>query len=176
LPSTTQGELLKNSTLFLDNSISVEHNLLMDKKKKKAQVVLAAIDHDSQNFQFLLLQTNEKRGQFWQNVTGKIEENETFEEGGLREAIEETQLKIESIVDLVDLGLNYDFVDQRKNKCHEKSFLIILDQKWDVIIDPKEHQTFKWVPQSEIEDGIVKFSSNFETLEKAKHLLKHWGV
>lgn len=148
----------------------------MDQKTKKAQVVLAAIDNDSHSFKFLLLQTNERRGKFWQNVTGKIEENETVEEGGLREAIEETQLNIESIVDIVDLGLRYEFTDQRNRKVHEKCFLIIMDKKWDVKIDPKEHQSFKWIDQSEVEEGIVKFRSNLETLEKAKLILRHWGI
>jgi 8-oxo-dGTP pyrophosphatase MutT (NUDIX family) len=148
----------------------------MNQKTKKAQVLIAAIDNTSHSFKFLLLQTNEQRGKFWQNVTGKIEGDETFEEGGLREAIEETQLNIETIVDIVDLGLSYDFTDQRGRKVHEKSFLIICDKMWDVIIDPKEHQSFKWINQDEIEEGIVKFRSNLETLEKAKLILRNWGV
>lgn len=148
----------------------------MERKTKKAQVILAAIDESSQSFNFLLLQTNERRGKFWQNVTGKIEDEETFEEGGLREAMEETNLKIESIVDIVDLGLSYEFVDQHGRKVHEKSFLIILDQKWDVQIDPKEHISFKWIGTDEVEEGIVKYRSNLETLEKAKLTLRHWGI
>lgn len=154
----------------------VVDNNFMERKTKKAQVILAAIDETSQSFQFLLLQTNERRGKFWQNVTGKIEDEETFEEGGLREAMEETQLNIESIVDIVDLGLSYEFVDQHGRKVHEKSFLIILDQKWDVKIDPKEHIAYKWINTDEVEDGVVKFRSNYETLEKAKLTLRHWGV
>jgi len=148
----------------------------MDQKTKKAQVVLAALDRDSQNFQFLLLQTNERRGKFWQNVTGKVEENETFEEGGLREAIEETQLNLESIIDIIDLGLSFNFTDQRNRKVHEKCFLIILDDCWSVKLDPSEHLHFKWIKQDEVEDGVVKFRSNFETLVKAKSILRHWGV
>ena len=148
----------------------------MDNKTKKAQVVIVAIDSSRQAFDFLLLQTNEKRGSFWQNVTGKIEDKETFEEGGLREAIEETNLKIESIVDMVDLGLVYEFTDQRKRKVHEKCFLIILDAKWEVKIDPHEHQDFKWVSMDQINDDIVKHTSNYETIQKAQQILKHWGV
>ncbi|MBA2404913.1 MAG: NUDIX domain-containing protein [Bdellovibrionales bacterium] len=148
----------------------------MNQKTKKAQVIIAAIDEASQSFKFLLLLTNEQRGKFWQNVTGKIEEEETFEEGGLREAIEETQLNIETIVDIVDLGLSYDFVDQRSRKVHEKSFLIICDKKWEIKIDPKEHQSFKWINQEEVKEGIVKYRSNLETLEKAKLILRNWGV
>ena len=148
----------------------------MERKTKKAQVILAAIDESSHSFQFLLLQTNERRGKFWQNVTGKIEDEETFEEGGLREAMEETHLKIESIVDIVDLGLSYEFVDQHDRKVHEKCFLIILDQKWDIKIDPKEHIAFKWISTDAVEEGIVKYRSNLETLEKAKLILRHWGI
>lgn len=147
----------------------------MSSKIKKAQVVLAALDQPSHKFQFLLLKTNERRGGFWQNVTGKLEDNETFEEGGLREAIEETALNIESIMDILSLGLSYDFTDQRERKVHEESFLIILDQKWDVKIDPHEHQDFKWIGIDEIHPEIVKHESNYETLVKSQHLLKHWG-
>lgn len=147
----------------------------MANKTKKAQVVLAVIDQPSQSFEFLLLQTNERRGSFWQNVTGKIEDNETFEEGGLREAIEETQLNIESIVDILNLGLKYDFTDQRGRKVNEECFLIILDSKWNVVIDPSEHQNYKWVPINSIHRESVKFESNFETLVKSQHILRHWG-
>lgn len=148
----------------------------MANKTKKAQVVLAVHDQVGHTFQFLLLQTNERRGSFWQNVTGKLEDNETFEEGGLREAIEETQLNIEAIIDIVPLGLKYEFTDQRERKVHEESFLIVLDQKWDVKIDPHEHQSFKWVGLDEIHREIVKHESNFETLLKSQNLLKHWGA
>ena len=148
----------------------------MNQKTKKAQVLIAAIDDTSHSFKFLLLQTNEQRGRFWQNVTGKVEGEETFEEGGLREAIEETQLNIETIVDIVDLGLSYDFTDQRGRKVHEKSFLIICDKMWDITIDPKEHQAYKWINQDEVEEGIVKYRSNLEPLEKAKLILRNWGV
>ena len=174
--SVTQSKVLKNSNLCLDNFNQLADNQRMEQKTKKAQVVLAAIDEASQNFKFLLLQTNERRGKFWQNVTGKVEAEETFEEGGLREAIEETQLDLESIVDLVDLGLEYKFTDQHGRKVQEKCFLIILDKTWKVKIDPKEHVDLKWISPSEIQDGIVKYQSNLETLQKAKLILRHWGI
>jgi 8-oxo-dGTP pyrophosphatase MutT (NUDIX family) len=147
----------------------------MANKTKKAQVVIAVIDQPSQSFEFLLLQTNERRGSFWQNVTGKLEDSETFEEGGLREAIEETRLSIESIVDILSLGLKYDFEDQRGRKINEECFLIILDSKWNVTIDPSEHQDFKWVSINDIHRESVKFESNYEPLLKAQNLLRHWG-
>jgi 8-oxo-dGTP pyrophosphatase MutT (NUDIX family) len=148
----------------------------MDKKTRKSQIVLATVDEKRQSFLFLLLRTNKQRGEFWQNVTGKIEVDETYEEGGLREAMEETGVNVESIVDIVDLGINHDFIDQRNRNVHEKSFLIILDKKWDIKIDPKEHNDFKWVAMAEVGPESVKYKGNFEALEKARQLLKHWGV
>jgi 8-oxo-dGTP pyrophosphatase MutT (NUDIX family) len=160
----------------LDILLPNTHNKLMDQKTKKAQVIIAAVDSERQSFVFLLMQTNEKRNQFWQNVTGKIEEKETFEEGALREAIEETALEIEALIDMVDLKLSFEFTDQRKRKVHEKCFLLILDKKFEVKIDPHEHQDYKWMGIDEIHDGVVKFSSNYEALEKARNTLKHWGI
>ena len=147
----------------------------MSGKTKKAQVVVAAIDQAGHSFNFLLLQTNERRGSFWQNVTGKIEDGETFEEGALREAIEETNLAVESIVDILSLGLKYEFVDQRERKVQEESFLIIMDKKWEIKIDSSEHQNFKWVGINDIVRDSVKHESNFETLLKSQKILKHWG-
>lgn len=148
----------------------------MSGKTKKAQVVIAAIDKASQAQEFLLLQTNERRGSFWQNVTGKVEDKETYEEGALREAIEETGLRIEGIQEILNLGLCYEFTDQHKRKVVEETFLIIMDEKWEVKIDPSEHRDFKWVPIDEIFDGIVKYSSNYEVLSRANKLMKLWGV
>jgi 8-oxo-dGTP pyrophosphatase MutT (NUDIX family) len=147
----------------------------MTKKSRKAQVVIAVIDPDSQ-FSFLLLLTNQLRGSFWQNVTGKIEDHESYEEGALREAIEETDLALESIVEIIDLKLSHEFFDIRNRDVHEKSFLILLDKKWDVKIDPSEHQDYQWLPFNEISLESVKYRGNFEALEKSQHLLKHWGV
>jgi len=146
----------------------------MSKKTRKAQVVIAAIDSERQSFSFLLMQTNVRRGSFWQNVTGKIEENETYDEGALREAIEETQLKVESIVDMIDLKLSHNFTDERKRDVHEKSFLFIVDHRWEVSWDPHEHQAYKWVPIEDIHPEMVKHKGNFEAIEQSFKILKSW--
>ncbi len=146
----------------------------MEKITKKAQVVIVATDPEHHTFSFLLLKTNEKRGSFWQNVTGKLEEGETYEEGGLREAIEETGLKVESIIDVLTLGLKFEFTDQRNRLVHEECFLVILENKWPVKIDPHEHQDHKWIGVDDLKDGVVKHPSNFSALKKARQLLTQW--
>jgi 8-oxo-dGTP pyrophosphatase MutT (NUDIX family) len=154
----------------------VLHNEWMQTKTRKAQVVIAVLDSDSQSFSFLLLQTNKKRGEFWQNVTGKIDEGETYEDGALREVMEETGVSVELIVDMVDLKISHEFIDERKRNCHEKAYLLVLDKKWDVKIDPHEHQDHRWVAMESITPKVVKHQGNFEALEKSLNLLKHWGL
>lgn len=137
----------------------------MARKTRKAQVVIAGYDAQSQTVSYLLLQTNIRRGSFWQNVTGKVDAGERYEEGAVREVIEETKLKPEWIVHFIDLELSHDFIDERQRDVHEKSYLLIADRVWDVTIDPHEHQGFRWV--SEFTRGSVKHEGNFEALEKA---------
>jgi len=147
----------------------------MGNKIKKVQVVLAAIDQNSHSFNLSLLKTNEKRGSFWQNVTGKVEDGETFEEAGLREAIEETGLNIHHIIDLINLNISFEFTDQRGRKVHEECFMIIMDEGWNITIDPHEHETFKWINLNEVSPDCVKYSSNFDALKKATSILRQWG-
>lgn len=147
----------------------------MDKNTRKAQVVVSLHDQDRQTFSFLLLKTTERRGEYWQNVTGKVEENETFEEAALREAMEETGLQVESIVDIRDLGISHQFTDQYQRKVNEKSFLIILDRPWEIKLDPSEHCEYRWLPLPELSPEVVKFEGNYEALQKSAQLLQHWG-
>jgi len=147
----------------------------MDSKHKKAQVVITAIDSKRQSFNVLLLQTNQKRGEFWQNCTGKMEVGESYEEGALREALEETAIKVEHIVDFLELGLSFEFIDQRNNDVIEKCFLMIIDEPVKIKIDPHEHQNYKWIHIEDITPNCVFYGSNYEALNKAQILLKHWG-
>lgn len=142
----------------------------MPRKTRKAQVVIAALDAQSKSVSYLLLQTNEKRGAFWQNVTGKVDPGETYEEGAIREVIEETAARPEWIIHFIDLKLSHDFIDERHRDVHEKSYLLILDRKFDVTIDPQEHRGFQWT--GEIDRTRVKHLGNWEALAKASQLLQ----
>jgi 8-oxo-dGTP pyrophosphatase MutT (NUDIX family) len=142
---------------------------------RKAQVVLAAFDSSRQKFFFLLLRTNQRRGLFWQNITGKVEHGESFEDGALREAMEETGLKAEMLVDLRDLQMAFEFTDQYQRQVKEKVFLLITQAPWEITLDPSEHAEFKWLSEDEVHATVVKFPSNGEALMKALQELKRWG-
>lgn len=137
--------------------------------KRKVQSILFYCDANKQN-QFLLLRTNERRGSFWQNITGGVDEGEAYEAAALREAIEETGLSEENLEELRSLDLHFNFHDQWGNDVHEEVFLIKCKERFDVTIDPKEHQDFKWAAQTELTKDSVKFESNWQALQKAMGL------
>lgn len=141
----------------------------MARKTRKAQVVIAGYDAKSQSVKFLLMQTNVKRGSFWQNVTGKIDEGEAYEEGALREAMEETSVHPEWMIQFIDLDLSHEFIDEKNRDVHERSFLLLLDRTFPVTIDPHEHQGFRWEENPERES--VKHLGNFEAIQKARMIL-----
>ena len=134
--------------------------------KRKVQSILVFCDANKQN-QFLLLRTNNRRGNFWQNVTGGVDEGESFKDAALREAMEETAIDKENIADLRSIEFTFNFHDQWGNDVHEEVFLIRCKSKFDVIIDPSEHEEFKWVKESELNRDSVKFESNWKALQKA---------
>jgi 8-oxo-dGTP pyrophosphatase MutT (NUDIX family) len=110
---------------------------------------------------------NERREFFWQNVTGGVEEQETFINAALREAQEETGLLAKNVFSVMESDFEFEFHDQWNNDVHEKIFYIQCRSKWDVIIDPTEHSDFKWCHQNDINESSVKFKSNYEALKKA---------
>lgn len=63
----------------------------------------------NEKYHFLMLKRNPERGEFWQPVTGNVEEGETFRAAAIREVREE--LGITNILRIVDTGFSYEFHD-----------------------------------------------------------------
>ena len=146
----------------------------MEGRHRKVQVVLAAIA-PSGEWSFLIFKTNKERGQYWQNVTGSVEEGETFEEAALREAQEESALKIESIVELQELGVVHHFQDRWKRKVEEHGFLIVADEQWKPTIDHSEHEDWRWITAQEVKKDCVEWPTNLEALERSLAMLRRMG-
>jgi dATP pyrophosphohydrolase len=127
--------------------------------KKKVQVWLYG--QDSEGLQILLLKTRPGRGEFWQPVTGGVEEGESFEDAALREVEEETGLAL-SPDKLIKLS-SFEFEGQW-GKALEQGFAIEVPARLIgkmVLLDPKEHTEFQWLPASE---ALVK--THFESNQK----------
>ena len=138
--------------------------------KRKVQVVIFRVTSNNEK-QFLLLKMNEKRGFFWQNITGGVEKSEDFKTAAFREAKEETKIKKSNIISTVDLDMDFEFRDQWKNDVIEKVFAFHCKEKWNITLDPKEHCDFKWISEKDLNKNSVHYPSNFEALLKVKESL-----
>lgn len=133
---------------------------------EKVQVWIHGLDETRRRF-LLLFRTNEKRGAFWQPITGKVEETDSsLAEAALREAREESGLKFSALPR--PIGFEFRF-DGKWGQAHETVFELELppDQvgRTEIIkLDPHEHQEARWVLANEC-DSWVKFESNKEALK-----------
>lgn len=114
----------------------------------------------------LVLRLNPARGAYWQPVTGKVEEGETFAEGALREAEEETGLRFERQPQY--LGLEYGF-QGKWGPATERAFFLPLfggDSPPTPTLDGKEHDAYEWLDPAEAVTR-VKWPSNKAAIERA---------
>jgi dATP pyrophosphohydrolase len=145
----------------------------MEDLHRKVQVVILAMR--GSKLHLLKLKTNKKRGSFWQNVTGKVEKNEGYEEGALREAIEETKIPLEAIIVFEPINYSFKFIDSRDRHANEEVFLIIAEEIWDIHLDPHEHDECEWKEIDLVNENDFKYDTNFIAFQKAKELIQRRG-
>lgn len=135
-------------------------------KKRKVQTVLFYSDAKGIKY-FLLLKVNQRRGLFWQNVTGGVDKDEKYLDAAVREAQEETGLKLKNIHEIIDTGIIFRFHDRWGKDVKERVFVIHCKKSWDIIIDPSEHCDYKWVEERQLDKNSVEYASNVVALEAA---------
>ncbi len=134
---------------------------------KKVQVVIMCKEKSNQ---LLILQTIDKRGAFWQNVTGKVEAKESFIKAAARELKEETGIKAKQD-QLIELKYEFEFTTQKNQEVIEKCFLIILNKKPKIDLSKqkfKEHKDYKWVEIEDVSINNYKFQSSYDAFSEAK--------
>lgn len=107
------------------------------KRRRKAQIWIL------RGSQVLILRTRPDRGDFWQPVTGHVEEGETFEAGARREAFEETGIPLGSPI--TRLGA-FEFDDRWGYRCSEEVFAMEAPLDFEVKLEPSEHVALEWRP------------------------------
>ena len=131
--------------------------------------------------QYLLLKTIPKRGEFWQPITGGLEEGETKIEALKREVREETGIK--NIIKIIENVHYYEFQDlpfmeylkRHGHACkHLKEYAFGVEVSSDekVVLDGKEHSEFKWCSFQEAL-RLMKWKGNKDALKKLDRILSH---
>ncbi len=132
--------------------------------KKKVQVVLIADNH------LLLFEFNNQIPNNYvgfQNITGGVEGDESYEEAAKRELWEEAGLTAE----VIDINLKYEFFDRWKKQCVEQVYLCHLEQRPEITLN-EEHLFCKWVPLNEVNPKDYTFPTNYEAFLMAKKYLE----
>jgi len=129
--------------------------------------------------QYLLLKAVPKRGEFWQPITGGLEEGEAKIEALRREIKEETGIQkiIKTIEDVhyyepIDPSL-IEYLNTHGQACtHLKQYVFGVEVSSDekVVLDGKEHSEFKWCSFQDAL-GLLKWKGNKEALEKLNEIL-----
>jgi 8-oxo-dGTP pyrophosphatase MutT (NUDIX family) len=107
----------------------------------------------------LLLKTKPSRGEFWQPVTGSVEQGESFAQAAQREAFEETGLKLE----VQPLEEKFFFKNSLK-EFEEHVYYAEAERLADIRVSPFEHSEYRWVPSKDAL-GMLGFESNGKMLE-----------
>ena len=120
---------------------------------------------------YLMLKRTPARGGFWQPVTGKVEEHESFENAATREIAEE--LGITNVIRLVDTGYSYEFTENGIDQ-FEKIFgaQVSTDQK---VTLSSEHTEYQWVSRDEALNTYLRYPGNKEGLRKLHEMLTITG-
>jgi 8-oxo-dGTP pyrophosphatase MutT (NUDIX family) len=128
----------------------------------------------NRGIEYLLLKTTPEREDFWQPVTGGLEEGETKVEALKREVWEETGIKNATrIIEDVDYFEYSDahFINIRGfDFIKEYVFGVEVDPEERVAVDGKEHSEFRWCSFQEALE-LLKWSENKRALSRLNEIL-----
>jgi 8-oxo-dGTP diphosphatase len=137
------------------------------KFKPDFEIVSLIIEH---NGQILLLHRHphKSQGNKWGVPAGKVEANETLEESLAREVYEETGLK--NVNEKGTRFFNTVFVEHPEHTFIYHMYHLELPTLPNIVINPDEHQSFKWVTPIEAlkmnliddEDECIKMYYNLK--------------
>lgn len=85
-------------------------------------------------------------GGWYELPGGGVNDGETFAAAAVREALEETGLKVADVIGMVD---GFDYQTPRKPKVRQINFVVSVEPG-EVVLDPGEHGAYRWVGKADI--------------------------
>jgi dATP pyrophosphohydrolase len=127
----------------------------------------------NRGIEFLLLKTTPEREDFWQPVTGGLEEGETEVQALKREVWEETGVK--DVMRIIENVGYFEYPDahfiEGFDFIREYVFGVEVDPNEKITVDRKEHYLFKWCSFQEALE-LLKWDENKKALTRLNEILK----
>lgn len=150
--------------------------------RKPIQVLVYPVNADPVNaaetgWAYLLLHRLPSRGDFWQGVTGGVEEGEEVVDAARRELLEETGL-VPSAMHKVDYMFSYPVAAQWRHLyadgvevITEHVFLAQVAGRQTPMLDAREHDAWQWCG---FEDALtaLRWPGNIEALKRCDDFLR----
>ena len=140
--------------------------------RQPIQVLVYVARHNASEWQYLLLHRIARADDFWQGVTGGVENDETLLQAAGRELEEETGFTPKWLVDL-DHSYTFPVADKWRDlyapgvrEIREHVFLAEVPAEADPAIDPREHDAWRWCPFEEALDWL-RWPDNRDALRRA---------
>lgn len=139
--------------------------------QRRPESVLVVVYTD--DAQALLLKRREPF-EFWQSVTGSLEQGESPRDAARRELAEETGFNLTD--DLIDTGISRQFtIDPRWRSRYPDGVTVNTEHEWRlrlpcasaIHISPEEHSEFGWFDLEEAIDSVWSWT-NRDALQKLK--------
>lgn len=167
---------LRNIRCHLHDSIFTSYGALKMSYRRPLQVLVYPVRFRNNDLEFLLLKRVEKRGGFWQGVTGAPEDDEDLYEGARRELLEETgyfphlliQIEYTYFIDVSDVKGNV--YAPGVESIPEYTFAARVDANDDPILDSEEHADWRWCTFDEAMN-LLHYDNNKEALKQVQSLL-----
>jgi dATP pyrophosphohydrolase len=145
--------------------------------RQPIQVLVYPVKATKDNLEYLLLHRIASRGDFWQGVTGGVEEDEEILEAARRELIEETGL-VPSAMARVDYAYTFPVTDRWRHlyaegvtEITEYVFIARVDDLQEPVIDTHEHDRWEWFAFNLALD-LLKWPGNIEALKRCDNFLR----
>lgn len=144
------------------------------------QVVIYVVRKNGDSFDYLILHRLPERHEFWQGVSGGVEQGETIEEAARRELQEEIGLSST----LFDIDYSYSFpVANMWSSLYEwftahpedltivvHNFVTIIDREFAPKLDGQEHDQFRWCSYDEAME-LLYWEGDKKALVRVKEYL-----
>lgn len=145
--------------------------------RQPIQVLVYPVRATQDGLEYLLLHRLVKRGDFWQGVTGGVEEGEETLEAARRELIEETGLT-PSTIEKIDYAYSFPVAEgwrhlyaEGVNELTEYVFVAHVDGEREPTPDAREHDKWAWCDLNLALD-LLTWPGNIEALKRCDDFLR----